>query len=1043
MPAITTVAMRTEISNLYVSLFGRAPDGEGLGFWVSSYANGNTIAKIAQAMYETTPARAYYPLFATPSEVVTTFYTNVLGRAPDAEGLAYWVKEYTAAATQGAFFEKLISNVVNYTGTDAAGLTSKSLFANKVAVAQYYGEQNGTVAGATTALSGVTEVAASVDTAKAAIVNTVAAGQTFTLTTGVDGATLIGSAGTTSTTNADTFNGTDTTFTVGDSVNGGEGTDTFNFVSTAAIAAAAPVAATVASFENVNFISGSTVTANTVTSTAGFSGLTAITAQSVGGATLTAATTTSIRETDTALAAGAIAINGGSTVNSTSTGATTGSVTVGATTAAAGAVTVSSTTTGAVTHGAIAVTGGTTISVTQAGSNAVNTTSVAGTVAVTGNASTTSISVTNTGAATAAAAVIGRTNSTVTIVDGNATTASDTLTTVSLTNYGNSTITSNVLSTLNLTGATLASGTLGLNITAADTSTRATTLNLNLGGGSIGAISGTQAVQYTTVNVATSVATTVADVTLTAATTLNFSGAAVATLTAITDIAAVTAINSTGAGVSIGAALPVATAVTGGAGAETITIGSTSKAISLGAGNDTVTTTTAAVATGGSVAAGDGTGDTIIMTDALAAGADGSSTFNSKFTGFEILRISDAMVEDALDLDGINAVSTVILAAGATTATIGNLASGGKVQFNTTDSTGTTTINVKSAVANANDVLNLAIFNSGDAYAAATVLAANVETINISAADAVTTGSDATTNSMTLTAAAATSITVTGNNGLTLTPTGSILVTNFDASGVVANNTLATATLAATTDTAIALAVTYASLNATANAAVTITGGAGNDVLTGSTAAVNVDTITGGAGADTITGGTGNDVIILTETTAAIDTVVLTATATNGVDTIRGFAAGTGIDVVNVINAQTTVGTGDDATAVFASTSSSAVLTTGASAFVLTGIATTTTLTDVVEITTTLSSFGNLGLSGATSGTELLKALSSTDTASTGITLATNSDDFYLIAYQSGNAYLYAVTDSGDTNATAAEIALVAVFEGITAGAFASGDFLA
>jgi Ca2+-binding RTX toxin-like protein len=229
MPAIT-VAMRTEISNLYVSLFGRAPDGEGLGFWVSSYSNGNTLAKIAQSMYDTAPARAYYPLFATPSEVVTTFYTNVLGRAPDAEGLAFWVKEYNASSTQGAFFEKLISNVVNYNGTDAAGVASKSLFANKVAVAQYYGEQNGTVAGATAALNGVTSAAASVDAAKAVILNTAVSGQTFTLTTSVDN--FSGGSG------ADAFSGvianvaaantTGTTFQAGDILSGGAGTDTLN-----------------------------------------------------------------------------------------------------------------------------------------------------------------------------------------------------------------------------------------------------------------------------------------------------------------------------------------------------------------------------------------------------------------------------------------------------------------------------------------------------------------------------------------------------------------------------------------------------------------------------------------------------------------------------------------------------------------------------------------------------------------------------------------------------------------------------------------------
>jgi len=225
--AAITVAMRTEISQLYVSLFGRAPDSDGLGFWVSSYAGGNTLAKIAQSMYETSPARAYYPLFATPSEIVTTFYANVLGRAPDAEGLAFWVNEFNSAATPGTFFAKLVSNVVNYNGTDEAGLTSQSLFNNKVAVAQFYGENGGTVAGATAALTGVTSDASTVDTAKSAILNpapVVVAGQTIQLGSTVQ--TSDGGAG------DDTFVASTVpgsiTLNAGDILNGGSGTDTLS-----------------------------------------------------------------------------------------------------------------------------------------------------------------------------------------------------------------------------------------------------------------------------------------------------------------------------------------------------------------------------------------------------------------------------------------------------------------------------------------------------------------------------------------------------------------------------------------------------------------------------------------------------------------------------------------------------------------------------------------------------------------------------------------------------------------------------------------------
>jgi hypothetical protein len=80
----------------------------------------------------------------------------------------------------------------------------------------------------------------------------------------------------------------------------------------------------------------------------------------------------------------------------------------------------------------------------------------------------------------------------------------------------------------------------------------------------------------------------------------------------------------------------------------------------------------------------------------------------------------------------------------------------------------------------------------------------------------------------------------------------------------------------------------------------TFTGGNGADILTGNGGA---DILTGGGGADTITGGEGADVInaglaadsiVLTETTAAVDTVEIEGGLT--FDTITGFTTGTGGD---------------------------------------------------------------------------------------------------------------------------------------------------
>jgi S-layer protein len=116
-----------------------------------------------------------------------------------------------------------------------------------------------------------------------------------------------------------------------------------------------------------------------------------------------------------------------------------------------------------------------------------------------------------------------------------------------------------------------------------------------------------------------------------------------------------------------------------------------------------------------------------------------------------------------------------------------------------------------------------------------------------------------------------TSVVVTGNNGLTLT--GVNTITTFDASGVVSNDP-ATGGVG---DTGAGLAVTFVSLNTTAAAVVTITGGEGNDALTGGAALGGLNTISGGAGNDLIVGGAG---------------AVNTLTGGAGVDTLTGGAAG-------------------------------------------------------------------------------------------------------------------------------------------------------
>lgn len=208
-----TVQMRETVSQLYVSLFGRAPDGEGLGYWVGQLNAGQTMAQVANAMFATAPARAYYPSFQTNGEIIKSFYTNVFGVTTDTEGEAFWTAKLNGGESAGSVISQIIAAAL--ANTAASGATAKATLQNKVAVAQWYGESNGSIAGATTILAGVTADAASVTTAKTGGVQS---GQTFTLTTAID--TLTGGNGN------DTFISDNGSVSAADQINGGAGTDT-------------------------------------------------------------------------------------------------------------------------------------------------------------------------------------------------------------------------------------------------------------------------------------------------------------------------------------------------------------------------------------------------------------------------------------------------------------------------------------------------------------------------------------------------------------------------------------------------------------------------------------------------------------------------------------------------------------------------------------------------------------------------------------------------------------------------------------------------
>jgi hypothetical protein len=214
----------------------------------------------------------------------------------------------------------------------------------------------------------------------------------------------------------------------------------------------------------------------------------------------------------------------------------------------------------------------------------------------------------------------------------------------------------------------------------------------------------------------------------------------------------------------------------------------------------------------------------------------------------------------------------------------------------------------------------------------------------------------------------------------------------------------------------------------------TITGSDGVDTINGGN---GVDAINGGKGADLINGGAGIDSLT---GGAGADTFVIANSVANR-DVINDYTEDS--DLISLAAGETTVATAANTLPVV--NVNSVAAGTGGVAYAATGAA--TNASDVVILSTSALTTGTNGgdLSAATDGTELLKALTNNAAADTytGLTTTAEGDDFYAVAYQGGNAYIYLVNEgTGTTLAVAADIKLVATLTGVAVNALDQADFL-
>lgn len=119
------------LTQIYVAGFQRAPETEGSNYWMQETATKGMTA-VADIIFSLDSVKAIYPTNMTSAQFVTAIYQNVFDRAPDSEGLNYWVQQL-AAKSRG----QLVIDMTNAALSVSDGTSGKDYFQNRLDWALY------------------------------------------------------------------------------------------------------------------------------------------------------------------------------------------------------------------------------------------------------------------------------------------------------------------------------------------------------------------------------------------------------------------------------------------------------------------------------------------------------------------------------------------------------------------------------------------------------------------------------------------------------------------------------------------------------------------------------------------------------------------------------------------------------------------------------------------------------------------------------------------------------------------------------------------
>lgn len=114
-----------QVYRLYEAVFGRPSDTTGMGYWINRMEKGTSLLQVSKEFITNQPEfDKLYGANPSDGEFLIKLYQNILDRAPDAAGYAYWVERIVDSSREQILmeFSEGFENQAQVIGTISGGI---------------------------------------------------------------------------------------------------------------------------------------------------------------------------------------------------------------------------------------------------------------------------------------------------------------------------------------------------------------------------------------------------------------------------------------------------------------------------------------------------------------------------------------------------------------------------------------------------------------------------------------------------------------------------------------------------------------------------------------------------------------------------------------------------------------------------------------------------------------------------------------------------------------------------------------------------------